>query len=566
MNRAKQMNQQQTQSRMNQPQTGQNGQSLASYAPAAAEQTLTTEQATLLSERKGLLDLDAVTTLTDESAAALSRHRGRLTLRNLSTLSPAAAQSLAQHRGPLALDGLVETTEEVALLLATHKAPLSLNALAALSDSVAIALAQHRGDLSLNGLRTLSEKAAAALAMHRGALSLNGLTDLSPQAAVELAQHHGELFLDGAAELNDVVLQRLSRRNGHLSLSGIEALSDAGAVALGRHNGPLILDGLKTLKPHQEAALLEHRGQVSLAALPELSRRHFEILHRQVRNPTNAQVSVTAAGARPAATPGVPQVPAGVRPPLNPTPARTAGPRTERESIWEYIRRGCQEMATAFYAKRIPPDVESKARSSLGIPAEVNVWCVMPYAAGGPSKHCCVIADSGLYERHSLAAPWHLPWHEMARCTELADSTAGVINNFLCLRHPTGDRLVMKHPEHAAEHHRILYFLFAALRSCDLKAEPAPPVLTQLTEARGDSGGEIRGKLWEAAKVAGGLTLAVASVAIEIANSSSSQTGSSTKTCSGCGMSIPRVALACPYCGRNKTTFGRSWDKVDPTT
>lgn len=229
-----------------------------------------THAAKAVKQRKGFLDLAALTRLSRESAKALAaREDGgpsthALRLSGLKSLDADVAMALAGFRGDLWLDGLTSLSSDAARGLAAHKGgSIALDGLRTLSDEAGKELASHKGSgLSLDGLEVLSPTVARALAHYKGnQLRLDGVQTLSDKAATTLLMRHaGWLTLNGLTRLSPAAARVFASSKRYLQLGGLVTLTFKAAQALAKHKGVVEL-GVKELNAEAAAALAEFKGR-----------------------------------------------------------------------------------------------------------------------------------------------------------------------------------------------------------------------------------------------------------------------------------------------------------------
>jgi hypothetical protein len=251
------------------------------YIPEGVEGvTITEEEAKILAEKEGDLDLNHLTSLSVGVAIQLSKHKGGgLKLNGIKRLSSNTADYIGRHDGDLALNGLTNLSPNIARFLAPAFGfqnqildhALYLNGLTALSAETAKALSNHRGRLILNRLSSLSETAAEALSGHKGSyLSLCGIKEISDKSAEYLSKH-SQVNLLGLTALSSVAAKILLKFDEDLSLNKIKSLSHEAAKTLSKHKGWLELNGLTSITSEVATALSKHKGWLDLSGLINIS-------------------------------------------------------------------------------------------------------------------------------------------------------------------------------------------------------------------------------------------------------------------------------------------------------
>ncbi len=145
---------------------------------------------------RGIIQIPYVQELHVEEAAVLSEYGGELQLHGLRSISEEVAGVLSRLPGSLLLGKDVNIDVRIARHISKVGCGLML-CCPTLSDEVIHELAKPSYDLSLDGLTSLSLNAATSLSNHEGELFLDSLTSLTEEIAILLSKHRGSVFLTG---------------------------------------------------------------------------------------------------------------------------------------------------------------------------------------------------------------------------------------------------------------------------------------------------------------------------------------------------------------------------------
>lgn len=156
---------------------------------------------------KGTLTL-GLDTLNANQATILAQHVGKLNLCRISKLSPEVTDCLVLHRGGLMLDSLEQLTDiRLARALTANKpAYIKLDKRKRIEPKIAQTLTSAKCSLMLSGLDEITDETATILGQHEGILSLLGLSSLSLESAKVLAKHQKMLRLGNRQRFTEDVL------------------------------------------------------------------------------------------------------------------------------------------------------------------------------------------------------------------------------------------------------------------------------------------------------------------------------------------------------------------------